>query len=212
MEESNGGCRRVRKAGGCSCEAGVLFCGVFVDQNAFESWLGKLRGKLETAESEDEWSTHPLAARLCIFWKNCQKLPLIPVGGMSPGVQTPSLALVPAAGGGSRLTPSDHERFKRQLEKDYTSVVVTAETMPVRCYLKRSISRSRTRSGSGFRGAILSEEQLLEVKSRRSKTASDVQPDERDLTWWEVCSTSWRPGHTLSRWSMRATFTHGKCT
>ena len=109
-----------------------LFCGAFVDQKAFESWLGKLRGKLETAElaalSEDEWSTHPLAARprLRVFWKHCQQLPILPVGGTSAGVPTPSFALVPAAGGGSRLTPSDRERFRRQLEKDYTSAVVTA--------------------------------------------------------------------------------------
>ena len=80
-----------------------LFCGAFVDQKAFESWLGKLRGKLETAElaalSEDEWSTHPLSARLRIFWKHCQQLPILPVGGTSAGVPTPSLALVLAAGG-----------------------------------------------------------------------------------------------------------------
>ena len=33
-----------------------LFCGAFVDEKAFESWLGKL--------AEDEWSTRTLAARL----------------------------------------------------------------------------------------------------------------------------------------------------
>ena len=140
-----------------------------------------------------EWSTRPLAARLRIFWKNLSEAPVDSCWGMSPGAPTSSLALVPAAGGGSRLTPSDRERFRLQLEKDYTSVVVTAETMPAPASLaKNNFWRSS-------RGAA-------RQRRRRSPTSGT-------WTWWElrcVCSTSWRRRHTLSRWSMRATSIHGQ--
>ena len=60
----------------------------------------------------------------------------LPALQASPGslVAGSSLALVPV-GSSSKLMPSDREKMKCQLENDYSSVFVTAETMPALCYL-----------------------------------------------------------------------------
>ena len=58
-----------------------LFCGAFVDQAAFEGWMAKFQAKLPDAAltglAADEWKTHPVAARLRIFWKSAA----VPCGG-----------------------------------------------------------------------------------------------------------------------------------
>ena len=120
-----------------------LFRSAFIDQAAFEGWLAKLRSKLGNTEwaalDAEDWATHPAAARIRLFWKNGLTLPALQA---SPGslVAGSSLALVPV-GSSSKLTPSDREKMKCQLENDYSSVFVAAETMPALCYC-----------GSGFPG------------------------------------------------------------
>ena len=52
-----------------------LFLAAFVDGAAFEKWLVKLRGKCGAefaALNADDWSTHPTAAKLRMFWRALQ--------------------------------------------------------------------------------------------------------------------------------------------
>ena len=107
-----------------------------------------------------------------------------------------SLALVPV-GSSSKLTPSDREKMKRQLEKDYSSVFVTAETMPALCYLNTIQQQKADKLWEWLPWRrILSEEQLLEVKSRRSRSGAgaDAAPDEWDL---EIAGAALRVQHLL---------------
>ena len=177
-----------------------LFRSAFIDQAAFAGWLAKLRSKLGNTEwaalDAEDWATHPAAARIRLFWKNGLTLPTLPALQASPGslVAGSSLALVPV-GSSSKLTPSDREKMKRQLEKDYSSVFVTAETMPALCYLNTIQQQQADKLWEWLPWRrILSEEQLLEVKSRRSRSGADAAPDEWDL---EITGAALRVQHLL---------------
>ena len=101
----------------------------------------------------------------------------LPALQASPGslVAGSSLALVPV--GSSKLMPSDREKMKCQLENDYSSVFVTAETMPALCYLNTIQQQKADKLWEWLPWRrILSEEQLLEVKSRRSRSGADAAP------------------------------------
>ena len=111
----------------------------------------------------------------------------VPCGGLA-GVGYSALALL-TPNSGAKLSPSDRERMRRQLEKDYLSVRVTADTFPALCYLN-TIQQQKADQLC----RILSEEQLLEVKARRSRTGSDSQPDEWDL---DIAGAALRVQHLL---------------
>ena len=114
-----------------------LFRATFINQQAFM----KLRHKIGDADlntlNDDDWGTHPLAARLRMFWQ-CG-VPEVPC---PTSVVSDALALVPAGAGaaagakGAKLTAAGRERLKRKLEKDYSSCVVSRETFPALCYLQ----------------------------------------------------------------------------
>ncbi|CAE7472172.1 Ubr3, partial [Symbiodinium pilosum] len=163
-----------------------LFCGAFVDQAAFEGWMAKFQAKLPDAAltglAADEWKTHPVAARLRIFWKSAAAL-------ATRSAETALALLTPNSG--AKLSPSDRERMRRQLEKDYSSVHVTAEL----CYLNTIQQQKADQLWEWLPWRrILSEEQLLEVKARRSRTGSDSQPDEWDL---DIAGAALRVQHLL---------------
>ncbi|CAE7731791.1 unnamed protein product, partial [Symbiodinium pilosum] len=139
-----------------------LFCGAFVDQAAFEGWMAKFQAKLPDAAltglAADEWKTHPVAARLRIFWQSLQRSPVVGQQALATRSAETALALL-TPNSGAKLSPSDRERW---------------EWLPWR--------------------RALSEEQLLEVKARRSRTCSDSQPDEWDL---DIAGAALRVQHLL---------------
>ena len=108
-----------------------LFCGAFVDQAAFEGWMAKFQAKLPDAAltglAADEWKTHPVAARLRIFWQSLQRSPVVGQQALATRSAETALALL-TPNSGAKLSPSDRERMRRQLEKNYSS-----QTLSQRC-------------------------------------------------------------------------------
>ena len=175
-----------------------LFRAAFVDQQAFEGWLNKLRHKIGDAAlaalSDEDWSTHPHAARLRMLWKSG-----MPAQPPSTQATPDALALVPAGslpGAGTKLTAAGREQMRRKLEKDYSSCVVTRETLPALCFLQSIHQQAADKFFEWLPWRrILSEEQLLEVKARRSRSTSDgPAPDEWDM---ELAGAALRVQQTL---------------
>ena len=175
-----------------------LFRAAFVDQQAFEGWLNKLRHKIGDAAlaalSDEDWGTHPHAARLRMLWKSG-----MPVQPPSTLATPDALALVPAGslpGAGTKLTAAGREQMRRKLEKDYSSCVVTRETLRALCFLQSIHQQAADKFFEWLPWRrILSEEQLLEVKARRSRSTSDgPAPDEWDM---ELAGAALRVQQTL---------------
>ena len=73
--------------------------------------------------------------RLRMLWKSGMPVQQPPSATVTPD----ALALVPAGsipGAGTKLTAAGREQMQRKLEKDYTSCVVTRETLPALCFLQ----------------------------------------------------------------------------
>ena len=167
-------------------DSAALFRAAFIDQPAFEKWLLKLRPRIEVAElaalGDDEWGSHPHAARLRMFWRaglpqlvqpsSSDALAVVPPGTVASGVPV----------SGSKLNAAGREKMRRALEKNYSSFVVTSETLPALCYLQvvQQQATDKFWEWLPWRG-ILSEEQLLEVKARRGRSSSEAAPEEWGL-------------------------------
>ena len=84
---------------------------------------------------------------------------------------------------GAKLSAAGREKLRRKLEEDYSSCVVSRDTLPALCYLQSIHQQAADKFFEWLPcRRILSEEQLLEVKARRSKATSDgPAPDEWDL-------------------------------
>ena len=169
-----------------------LFRAAFVDQQAFEGWLNKLRHKIGDAAlaalSDEDWGTHP---HVCYgnpgcpcscppLWLHRMHSLWVPAGSMP--------------GAGAKLTAAGREQMRRKLEKDYSSCLVTRETLPALCFLQSIHQQAADKFFEWLPWRrILSEEQLLEA--RRSRSTSDgPAPDEWDM---ELAGAALRVQQTL---------------
>ena len=207
-----------------------VFRSAFVDKNAFETWLCKSRDKLgDEASGVDagDWTTCPLAAKLRLFLSGLQ--PPTPVGApaVTPSKES-SLALLPFASSQSKVSANEREAWRRQIEKDYPSAVITPETLPSLGFLQ--LVRQQC-AGSQWEWIawkrVLSEEQVLEVRGRKNSSgygefldlfavAAGIQHEEWDMDLVVLPPCAFKIFLTLGRMptscAVLATFTPGLCT
>ena len=110
-------------------DSDAVFGHAFLDTKAFENWLGRIQPKLDEYKSlsADDWVTHPMAAKLRILWKN--------VSGPPPAASAPAL-VAKAPQPLSKLTTTERERMRKEVESTYTGHVFSAETLPSMIFLQ----------------------------------------------------------------------------
>ena len=172
-----------------------VFRSAFVDKSAFETWLSKSREKLgDEAKAIDasDWTTCPLAAKLRLFLSSLQP-PSPPESLGAITAKESSLALLPLAGSTSKVSASDRDAWRRQIEKDYPSAVVTPETLPSLGFLQLVRQQCVGKQWEWLPWKrVLSEEQALEVRGRKNASghgelldlfaaAAGIQHEEWDM-------------------------------
>ncbi|CAE7342270.1 CELA2A, partial [Symbiodinium sp. CCMP2456] len=119
-----------------------VFANAFVDTSALEGWLKRVQPSLGDAVknlSAEEWSTHPIAAKLRLLRKQCQPAgPSVPDTG---GVQAQQslrglVGLGGIASSATKLTTTDRERMRKETEKRYPAHVFSPATLPAMSYLQ----------------------------------------------------------------------------
>ena len=114
-------------------DSAAVFHNAFVNGAALEGWLVRIQKDIEAYKNlnTEEWATHPVAAKLRILWKGLgseQAATGTPVSSLALAVKQ---NLAPA-----KLSTSDRDRLRKEVEKRFPSHVFGADTLPSMPFLQ----------------------------------------------------------------------------
>ena len=114
-------------------DSAAVFHNAFVNGAALEGWLVRIQKDIEAYKNlnTEEWATHPVAAKLRILWKGLgseQAATGTPVSSLALAVKQ---NLAPA-----KLSTSDRDRLRKEVEKRFPSHVFGPDTLPSMPFLQ----------------------------------------------------------------------------